>query len=319
MNEKNIDLLIKKLESLHNGEEALKALIDFGESAIEPLRKFLIEGKPVVTYQSRQIAVRALSALGAKEVLMEYLQLRREISDPAVKLSEEAVKITAARELVKWREPEVIELMMELIKEHPQPGVIDTLGEFKVEEAIPYFIKALEDDICHRSAKEALRKAGVKAMNALIETAILPLPSQTQESSSSKQRRASALELLAELPIDNKIWNKLKKCLYEDEPSIVVATASIAARAGMRKDKNEVAKRLVNLIPSANGFLQTQIAYCLIELYNDISAFLKAEIKRRFNLQGQNKKIDESLQILLWVIRHKEPDYIKQIDKNITY
>jgi hypothetical protein len=319
MNEKNIDLLIKKLESLHNGEEALKALIDFGESAIEPLRKFLIEGKPVVTYQSRQLAVRALSALGAKEVLMEYLQLRREISDPAVQLSEEAVKITAARELVKWREPEVIELMMKLIKEHPQPGVIDTLGEFKVEEAIPYFIKALEDDICHRSAKEALRKAGVKAMNALIETAILSLPSQTQESSSSKQRRASALELLAELPIDNKIWNKLKKCLYEDEPSIVVATASIAARAGTRKDKNEVAKRLVNLIPSANGFLQTQIAYCLIELYDDISPFLKAEIKRRFNLQGQNKKIDESLQILLWVIRHKEPDYIKQIDKNITY
>lgn len=319
MNEKNIDLLIKKLESIYNGEEALKALIDFGESAIEPLRRFLIEGKPVVTYQSRQIAVRALSALGAKEVLMEYLRLRREISDPAVQLSEEAVKITAARELVKWREPEVIELMMELIKEHPQPGVIDTLGEFKVEEAIPYFIKALEDSICHRSAKEALRKAGVKAMNALIETAILPLPSQTQESSSSKQRRTSALELLSELPVDNKIWNKVKKCLYESDPSIVIATATIAIRAGTRKDKNEVAKRLVDLIPSVNGFLQTQIAYCLIELYNDISPFLKAEIKRRFNLQGQNKKIDESLQILLWVIRHKEPDYIKKIDKNITY
>jgi hypothetical protein len=47
MNEKNIDLLIKKLESMYNGEEALKALINFGKSAIEPLRKFLIEGKPV--------------------------------------------------------------------------------------------------------------------------------------------------------------------------------------------------------------------------------------------------------------------------------
>jgi hypothetical protein len=147
--------------------------------------------------------------------------------------------------------------------------------------------------------KKHCEKAGIKAINALIETAILPLPSQTQESSSSKQRRASALELLAELPVDNKIWDKLKKCLYEDEPSIVVATASIAARAGTRKDKNEVAKRLVKFIPSVNGFLQTQIAYCLIELYNDISPFLKAEIKRRFNLQWQNKKIDESLQILL--------------------
>ena len=319
MNEKNIDLLIKKLESLYNGEEALKALIDCGEDAIEPLRKFLIEGRPVVTYQPRQLAVRALSALGAKEVLMEYLRLRREILDPAVQLSEEAVKITAARELVKWRDAEVIELMIQLIREHPQPGVIDTLGEFKVEEAIPYFIKALEDGICHRSAEEALRKAGIKAMNALIETAILPISSQTQESSSSKQRRTSALELLGELPLDNKIWNKLKKCLYESEPSIVVATASIAARAGTRKDKNEVAKRLVNLIPSANGFLQTQIAYCLIELYNDISAFLKSETKRRFKLKEKNKKIDETVQILLWVIRHKEPDYIKQIDEDITY
>jgi len=319
MNEKNIDLLIKKLESLYNGEEALKALIDCGEDAIEPLRKFLIEGRPVVTYQPRQLAVRALSALGAKEVLMEYLRLRREILDPAVQLSEEAVKITAARELVKWRDAEVIELMIQLIREHPQPGVIDTLGEFKVEEAIPYFIKALEDGICHRSAEEALRKAGIKAMNALIETAILPISSQTQESSSSKQRRTSALELLGELPLDNKIWNKLKKCLYESEPSIVVATASIAARAGTRKDKNEVAKRLVNLIPSANGFLQTQIAYCLIEIYNNISAFLKSETKRRFKLKEKNKKIDETVQILLWVIRHKEPDYIKQIDEDITY
>ena len=319
MNEKNIDLLIKKLESLYNGEEAVKALIDFGESAIEPLRRFLIKGRPVVTYQPRQLAVRALSSIGTKEVLMEYLRLRREISDPAVQLSEEAVKITAARELVKWKDAEVIELMMKLIQEHPQPGVIDTLGEFKVEEAIPYFIKALEDDICHRSAKEALRKAGLKAMNALVGAAILPLPSQTQESSSSKQRRTSAMELLSELPVDNKIWNKLKKCLYENEPSILVATAPIAARVGTRKDKNEVAKRLVNLIPSVNGFLQTKISYCLIEFYNDISPFLKVETKRRFKLQGQNKKIDESLQILLWVIRHKEPDYIKEIDKNITY
>jgi hypothetical protein len=52
--------------------------------------------------------------------------------------------------------------MMKLIKEQPQPGVIDNLGEFKVEEAIPYFIKALEDSICHRSAKEALRKGWYK-------------------------------------------------------------------------------------------------------------------------------------------------------------
>jgi HEAT repeat protein len=95
--------------------------------------------------------------------------------------------------------------MMELIKEHPQPGVIDTLGKFKIEEAIPYFIKALEDSISHRSAKEALRKAGIKVMNSLIETAILPLPFQTQDPSSSKQRQTSALELLSELPVDNKI------------------------------------------------------------------------------------------------------------------
>jgi hypothetical protein len=230
---------------------------------------------------------------------MEYLRLERKISDQVVQLSEEAVKITAARELVKWRESEVIELMMEIIKEHPQPGVIDNLVEFKFEEAIPYFIKALEDIICHRSAKEALRKAGIKVMNSLIETAILHLPFQTQDSTSSKQRQTSALELLSELPVDNKIWNKVKKFLYESDPSIVIATATIATSGETRKDKNEVAKQLVKLIPSINGFLQTQIAYCLIELYNDISPFLKAEIKRRFNLQGQNKKIDESLQILL--------------------
>jgi hypothetical protein len=66
------DDLIRELDSLETGEAASKRLIKCGPTAIGPLRKFLMEGKPSKIFQPRLWAIRALAGLRAKNIFYLY-------------------------------------------------------------------------------------------------------------------------------------------------------------------------------------------------------------------------------------------------------
>jgi hypothetical protein len=78
-------------------------LVACGQSAIGPLRRFLLEGTPSSIFVPRQRAARARARLMAKDVLLEYLRRDREISDPTVAHGEEAVSGLRLRPRIKLK------------------------------------------------------------------------------------------------------------------------------------------------------------------------------------------------------------------------
>jgi hypothetical protein len=120
--------LVQNLNSLEEGERTVAKLMAYGRLAIEPLRLFLFEGKPSVIYQPRRWAVEALAAIGAKEVLIDYLKWKKEIPDPAVRFGEEPVENAAARALAAWRTDEVFETLLDVSRRRSQLGFVEALG-----------------------------------------------------------------------------------------------------------------------------------------------------------------------------------------------
>ncbi|MGO9234689.1 MAG: hypothetical protein ACLP4V_11645 [Methylocella sp.] len=65
---------IGKLKSLYGGYRGLIEVVTCGNTAIPALRALLFEREPSGLYQSRCLAVRALSALKAYDMLVDYLR-----------------------------------------------------------------------------------------------------------------------------------------------------------------------------------------------------------------------------------------------------
>jgi len=159
--DEEIEALVQSLNSLHEGELGVDMLVACGERAIEPLRRFLLHGKPSGIFVPKQRAVKALAELGAKEVLLDYLAFDEQIADPVAAHGEEAVKNTAARALGAWHTEDVYQALLRALRHRRLHGVIEALGEFPGRaEAVPELVAALEDDFCRSSAEDVLRNLG---------------------------------------------------------------------------------------------------------------------------------------------------------------
>jgi len=255
-------------------------LIACGQRAIGPLKEFLLHGRPSGIYQPRQRAVEILGRLGAKEVLMEYLRLPKDIPDPVARFGEEAVESTAAGELAMWQTDDVFQLLLSVARERTLAGVIEALGEFRRTEAVSYFDKALEDDFCRSAAEEAFRKLGAAARPALIRSSKTPFPSPGEETPSSLRRRRSVVGLLAEIGVTHHDWCALRPLLDEEDPDLVVAVARLALTAGDNKDRMSAARRLLEVLPSADWYLQEEIEDCLVGIYRESGPVLEETIER---------------------------------------
>jgi len=295
---------VEELDS--KGPEAVAKLISCGLPAVEPLRKFLLHGKPSVVYQPRQRAVEALASLGAKDVLLEYLNRPKEIHDPEVRMAEEAVESAAARELIRWPSEKVYQLLVEIAQEKCLPGALEALGEFQRPEAVPYLVKALEDDVCRRAAEDALRKIGPPSEPDLIRAAISPQPNRDAERPSSLLRRRSAVGLLAEIGISAYQWRLLRSLLKEADAEILVATFRIAATAAGAKDRTLAARRLIGAFQGADWYVKSQIENALVDLFDAIRPLVEEEIARRQQVADRNWIDDPVLKTLLRAKRRAE-------------
>jgi hypothetical protein len=292
------------VERLSLGERVVDELTACGQLAIGPLREFLFGGPPAADFQPRKWAVEALSALGAKRTLMEYLNRKVETTDAAARLGEAIVQGTAARELMAWRNPDVCKAILALAAPAPQIGLVEALRELGSAEAISYLIGALEDDACRASAEDALRKLGESARPALLGAALTLLPAPGDERRASVHRRTSALNLLAGIGLQAEWWPVLRPLIDDREPEIVVAVSKLAAIVGAPEDRMAAARRLIEVLPQADWFLQAEVEALLLRLDGDGTAVLEQCIEARLRVAAGGSP-DRVLQTLRRVQRRQ--------------
>ena len=294
------------MNSLREGELAVYVLVACGERAIPPLREFLLHGRPSVVHEPRRRAVRALAELGAKDVLVDYLRMPKPIADAAVRFGEEAVENAAARALGNWQTRDAFEVLLEVGRSRVLPGVVEALGRFGRSEAIPYLIIALGDDVARRDAEHSLRSLGEESRPALIEAARTPDPSRKEESPSSLARRRSALRILTSLWPTSEAWPKIQPLLYDEDFEIVISAAAIALKVRDTADEKFAIQRLIQVLPHANWFLQSEVESCLLEHFRTGRLLIAREIHRRIQAPTSEQVKDVALRVLLSVVRQAE-------------
>lgn len=225
-----IDRLVEGLFSLTDGELSMAALVGIGGPAIPALRRVLLEGKPSTVYLPRQRVVCVLGELEAFSALCDYLLRQKDIRDPELRLAEEAVENTAARELGRSQSEESFHVLQAVATTRKLPGAVEALAQFHRAEAAPVLVAALESDFCRSAAVDGIRLIRVAAVPYLIDSVRSPEPSRMEESPSSLRRRRAALSLLAEQEMESRYWPLIEFLLHESDEWLQSCVAKIGFR-----------------------------------------------------------------------------------------
>jgi hypothetical protein len=291
--------LLACLQSLVDGQSAIEALAACGPRAIPPLREFLLSGRVTSVPQPRMWAVEALALLGARDVLIEYLQAPGRVVDPQLQFAEDAARNTAGRRLSAWRDNETFEILLDLCRKRNLPGLIETLAGFERAEAIPCLDRALEDDMCREAAESGLRKLGPAAKRALLLSAVTPLPNAGEETPSSLRRRRSVLGLVAEIGVERRNWAELRPLLAESDPELLARLAQIASYVADPTDRASVAVGLVGALGRLPWFVWEEAEEALVALAPQSVPAIDAELIRRSLKAPLVRARDEVLRTLL--------------------
>ena len=213
--EQRIHDAIAKLRALRESDLAVLDLVACGQAAVEPLREFLFDRDPSGIFQPRCQAVDALVALGAKDVLIDFLTHPKDVVDPVEQAGEDAVTNAAACAMIRWPDNHVFSLLMDIANRKLLAGVVEALGEYRREEAVPILVTSLGDDFCRPAAENAFRKMGPETCPCLLQLANYRTPSPDFESDSSRRLRRSALKLFIELYHGNDLL-KIIQSFIED-------------------------------------------------------------------------------------------------------
>ena len=208
------------------------------------------KGSRAVFSSSRRRAVEALAALGARDVLIEFLESSPDIADPVERLGEDAVMNAAARSLRELRDPRALQLFLSLVRRRPLSGVMAALGGFQAPETIPYFIDALAEDECRPEAEAALRKMASLAHDALIVTALQDPTRQDRESEFRLRQRRSALALLVQTGVRSNEWASLRNIMEDEDPKLVALACRLCLACAPELERREAIDRLRRLLPT---------------------------------------------------------------------
>lgn len=210
---------IQTLRSLHDGDLGVAEAASCGRDAVPGLREVLFERDPSGFFETRRRAVDALALIGSHVVLIEFLELSREIADPVERVGEDAIINAVARALPDVQTPRVFRALISLAENKILPGVIAALGAFRRVEAIPYFVAALAEDESRPSAEAALLDLGAPAREALL-TAARREPFTDFESELRLRQRRSALALLVQIGVQPQAWPSLRQIMQDRDPRI---------------------------------------------------------------------------------------------------
>jgi PBS lyase HEAT-like repeat len=254
-----VERAIARLKSFHDGDIGLFDVIACGEQAIPALRTMLFERERSGLYQARCRAVAALAALGAHNVLIEFLEAERAIADPIERVGEDAVINAAAQALANVHEPRVFELLLRLAHRPALTGAIGALGAFANVEAIPLLINALEEDASRLAAEAALRKLGRPACAALLRAVDTRVPSGERESESSVRRRRSALRLLLETDRSRDAWRALRHLVHDKDAKVAALACKICLARAPALERTDAVRCLIALLAQQDWVLREEI------------------------------------------------------------
>jgi hypothetical protein len=264
----DVRLAIARLKSLHDGDVGVAEVTACGGRAVEPLHALLLERERSGLYQTRCRAVDALAALGARDVLVDFLSTTREAKDPVERLGDEAVINAAALALARECEERVFDLLMTIIRRQPLPGVIGALGAFRRPEAIPFLVAALAEDDCRQAAASALMKLGGCARQALMVAAIQRRRTRSGESESSLRARRCALDLLVMIGIEAKAWPALRPLMREHDQKIKLLACKICLASAPAPEKRLAVRHLIDMLPNAGWMLGDEIENSLVDHFD---------------------------------------------------
>lgn len=247
-----IENAIGRLKSLRDDDAGFVELVDLGPDAVPPLRRLLFEPEPSGLHQVRGRAAEALAALGAFDVLADFLVSRQPIVDPVERLGEEVVIGAAARAISRLREEWVYRLLAVLAAHRCITGVLAGLGSFHRKDSIEVFIRALGEDEARLTAETILRGFGRAARSALIAAALDRGNADCSESESQLRKRRSALGLLLEIGIPPKKWLILRPLMEDGDRQIALLACRFCFQFGSPQDLARSATRLIDLRSGAD-------------------------------------------------------------------
>lgn len=221
-----IQPLVRRLESLTEGDVAMDLIVRHGPPAIPALEEFLLIGKPRSLSLPRCRAVKALGALGAKNTLLAYFRQYEIPQDSVVAFAEDAVRSAVAEELLRWKTQEVYTALIAAARQRGTPGIIHSIGDFRDPAGLELLFETLEDDICRTEADAALRllpaEAGAYALQTFRGQTSMQLNGPRAE-----RRLRSILCLLSEMDVPESEWPYIEPFLGTNEPIIVLTAMKI--------------------------------------------------------------------------------------------
>lgn len=276
--EYRINEAIAKLQALREDDMAVLELVSWGKAAVEPLRKFLFEREPSGLFQPRCQAVNALVALGAKDVLIDFLAHPKDILDPVEQAGEDAVINAVARGLIRWPDDHVFLLLMKMANRKLLEGVVEALGEYRREEATSIFVAALGDDFCRSLAENAFRKMGPSACPCLLQLIDWKTPSPDFESDSSRRRRRSALMLSIELYHGDDLFKIIQPFVEDTDPQVALLACSACLPNVSPTVQENIIIRLIGLLDSSDWAFQSEVEELLIQHYGKYRSIIEKNL-----------------------------------------
>ena len=272
-----LDLALHHLMSLNVGDQGVLEVVAFGRSAVPRLRHLLFQREPSGLFQPRCRVVQALAALGAREVLLEFLETDRDIPDPVERAGEDAVINAVARTLHTSGDEVVFRRLLRLAATRRLIGPIEVIGTMRRREALHCLVAALEDDLARPVAEDALRNFGSDAAPALLESAHTATRHDGEESESSRRRRRSALQLLSEIDRPAGLDADLRTSWRTDpDAQIALLGCRFALDLGDAAERHAAVQQLIRMLNWVPWNLRRDIADCLVAHASSARPLLEA-------------------------------------------
>jgi hypothetical protein len=212
--------------------------------------------------------------------LLAYFEKFEPPRDPVVLFAEDAVRSTAAHELMRWREEEVFQALLKAAGQRATMGLIEALGAFGRSEAVPSLFERLEDDLCRNAAFTALCRTPEEAR----QYAILSVQQRSLTGPTASRRRRAAAELFRKLGISREEWQDISPLLEDDDPTVVVCVASAGFRVAIQEEFPAIVRALFRVAHKLNWLQEDEVIHLLDEhkvLAHSVARQILADLRAR--------------------------------------